>query len=307
MKNNWVSLLGEYDIKETEITYNGYEYEDEENTKKISKGNILSDIYFSEGIIKFNVLLEEIEEPYRCQLMLNYSEKNEKETIMVGINSLLKKIINISYYDNKWNGVSTSADKSNIKANTEYSMKIKVVGSEISVYFENVLICEATSPFPIKNSPIGFSMYGKNNITIENLKVDKFKNKAFVVMQFTDEFNTVYTEVIEKVCDEFNVEAIRADEFYNSTPIIQDIIESIKECNLIIADITPDNPNVFFEVGYSFALNKPIILICDKERDKLPFDISSFRTLFYENSISGKTLFEKNLRKYLKQILNYSD
>ncbi|HNU88170.1 MAG TPA: hypothetical protein PKJ94_07765, partial [Ferruginibacter sp.] len=81
-----------------------------------------------------------------------------------------------------------------------------------------------------------------------------------------------------------------------------DIIKSIKESSLIIADITPDNPNVFYEVGYSHAIDKPTILLCDKKRSKLPFDLTSFRTLFYENSIAGKTQVEQRLRKYLDNL-----
>ena len=94
----------------------------------------------------------------------------------------------------------------------------------------------------------------------------------------------------------------RADEFYTATPIIKDIVKSIKEASVIIAEITPDNPNVFYEVGYAHAINKPTILLSDKTRGKLPFDISGFRTLFYENSIAGKSAVEKNLKKFLENI-----
>jgi len=55
-------------------------------------------------------------------------------------------------------------------------------------------------------------------------------------------------------------------------------------------------------VGYAHAINKPTILLCEKDRDKLPFDISSFRTLFYENSIGGKSEVEKKLTEFLESI-----
>lgn len=45
------------------------------------------------------------------------------------------------------------------------------------------------------------------------------------------------------------------------------------------------------------------ILLAEKGK-KLPFDIQGLRTLFYENSISGKNDIVRNLRKYLKAILN---
>jgi nucleoside 2-deoxyribosyltransferase len=75
---------------------------------------------------------------------------------------------------------------------------------------------------------------------------------------------------------------------------------------VIIADISPINPNVFFEVGYAFALEKPIILLAernDSDGTTLPFDVSPFRVLFYDNSIGGKSKLEDGLRKHLREIL----
>lgn len=84
--------------------------------------------------------------------------------------------------------------------------------------------------------------------------------------------------------------------------IIQDISKHINESKFIIADISPINANVFYEVGYAHALNKPTILIAEKDT-RLPFDVSSFRTLFYENTIGGKNKLENGLRKHIKAIL----
>jgi nucleoside 2-deoxyribosyltransferase len=45
---------------------------------------------------------------------------------------------------------------------------------------------------------------------------------------------------------------------------IEDIKRQIAECRVVIAEITPGNPNVYYEVGYADALNKPLILIADR-------------------------------------------
>ncbi|MFZ4476031.1 MAG: hypothetical protein ACOYPR_12610, partial [Saprospiraceae bacterium] len=80
--------------------------------------------------------------------------------------------------------------------------------------------------------------------------------------------------------------------------ILADITKQIYESKLIIAEISPVNANVFYEVGFAHALNKPTILIAEKST-KLPFDVSPFRTLFYENSIAGKKKIEEGLRKHI--------
>lgn len=95
----------------------------------------------------------------------------------------------------------------------------------------------------------------------------------------------------------------RADEGLGTGLILNDIISAIKNSALVIADITPDNPNVFYEVGFAHALNKPTILLNEKkQREKLPFDISGFRTIFYDNSIGGKKMVEEKLDQFIANI-----
>jgi hypothetical protein len=125
-------------------------------------------------------------------------------------------------------------------------------------------------------------------------------------MQFTSPYNELYSEVIKPICNEFGIESIRADETYGPGLILADVIRQIDEAKFIIAEITPANPNVYYEVGYAHAHNKPTILIADRTIEKLPFDVSPFRTLFYENTIDGKKHIENGLRKHIKAILDPS-
>ena len=124
-------------------------------------------------------------------------------------------------------------------------------------------------------------------------------------MKFEKDFDDLYKEVIKPQCSELGLQAVRADEYYTSSPIIQDIINEINEAAIIICDVTMDNPNVFYELGYAHALQKPIILLADKDkRDRLPFDISSYRTIFYSNTIAGKNKIEKDLCNYINTAIN---
>ena len=68
---------------------------------------------------------------------------------------------------------------------------------------------------------------------------------------------------------------------------------------LVIADLTGLNPNVMFEVGYRFALEKDIIFIAQKGTN-IPFDISTRRTFFYETSDAGFII----LKDYLSTSVN---
>ena len=122
-------------------------------------------------------------------------------------------------------------------------------------------------------------------------------------MQFTQEYNDLYEQVIIPVISKYNMNCIRADDIYTATPILADIINEIKAASIVIADITPDNPNVFYELGFAHALNKPTIVLSEKQRTKLPFDVSGLRTIFYDNSIAGKAKVEQTLTKFIEKII----
>ncbi len=84
--------------------------------------------------------------------------------------------------------------------------------------------------------------------------------------------------------------------------ILQDIITGLVESDVIIAEITPTNANVFYELGYAHARNTPTVLLA-RRNGTLPFDISGHRVIFYDDSIRGKPEVEAALRRHLSSIL----
>ena len=56
--------------------------------------------------------------------------------------------------------------------------------------------------------------------------------------------------------------------------------DDIRKSAACLADITPDNPNVWYELGYAVASDQPVVMICAKGR-KLPFDTHHRNTIFY--------------------------
>ena len=161
-------------------------------------------------------------------------------------------------------------------------------------------------PIPLPRGQAGVWFRDQSDIIVKNFNIKTEPLRAFVIMQFSTPYNELYLEVVRPVCEEFGTEAVRADETYGPGLIIADVVRQIDEANFIIADITPENPNVYYEVGYAHARGKPTILIADRAIEKLPFDLSPFRTLFYENSIDGKRKVEDGLRRHIKAILDPS-
>ena len=53
---------------------------------------------------------------------------------------------------------------------------------------------------------------------------------------------------------------------------------------MCLADISTDNPNVWYELGYAFAANRPVVMVCSDERGaKFPFDIQHRTVIRYKS------------------------
>ncbi len=112
--------------------------------------------------------------------------------------------------------------------------------------------------------------------------------KCFIVCPIGSEDSDIrrrseqlFNHILEPICDENNFECIRVDKINSNDSITSTIVEYLKSSDLVIADLTNHNPNVFFEVGYRSALQKPSIHIIEKD-NVLPFDVSAIRTLHYD-------------------------
>jgi len=295
MKNtNWLVTDGI-----AEITDKIIKYPVQKDDKGYDKYLIVnSDIVFENGEVEFVVTLKD--KKSRCQLILSSDVGNSDLNVGLNVNNHLYGIIKWDFIQKVWENINGTGDPESIIPNQAYQIKITVIASEINLYVNGILVVRGYQN--VRKSQLKIALQGSEEIIISDFKVKNVEPKAFVVMQFSDNYNQLYEEVIKPVCKEFGVICERADEFYTTNMIIDDIVKSIRESSLIIADITPDNPNVFYELGYAHAINKPTILLSDKKREKLPFDVSSFRTLFYDNTIAGKTQVEKRLKGYLEKI-----
>jgi hypothetical protein len=89
--------------------------------------------------------------------------------------------------------------------------------------------------------------------------------------------------------------------------IRDDMISLILEADLVVCDVTTNNPNVFYELGIRQALRKnPTVLILGTEtadtKGKVPFDISVDR--FFEYNVNCPKAAVEELTKYIQATLN---
>jgi hypothetical protein len=131
--------------------------------------------------------------------------------------------------------------------------------------------------------------------------------KCFVMMPFgTTEterimFNEVYNCINDSVEETGNVICHRADKEKRTGEIIVDIIDSLYNAGIAIADLTNKNPNVFYELGVRHSLKNNTILIA-QNIEHVPFDLRQLRVIIYEYSVPGMRLLKNGLIETIKSI-----
>ena len=119
---------------------------------------------------------------------------------------------------------------------------------------------------------------------------------AFVVMPFGKkkggdgspyDFNTIYQTLIKPALELAGFESFRADEATSTGDILTDMFQELLLADLVLADLSIDNANAFYELGIRHAFRKRGIVHIQAGRAYMPFDIFNVRTLPYHITPEG--------------------
>lgn len=143
--------------------------------------------------------------------------------------------------------------------------------------------------------------------TTEKPKPDQ--KKCFIITPLGEEKSEtrrradgVINAVITPVLDSLNIKVITPHGISIPGSIPQQVIQNILYCELVIANLTELNPNVMYELAVRHAKGTPVICIAENGT-KLPFDISSERTIFYNNDMYGVEVLKSDLKKMVENAL----
>lgn len=99
-------------------------------------------------------------------------------------------------------------------------------------------------------------------------------------MPFDPSFDEIYNLFIADALTEAGYEVFRADDIQSHQNILRDLVGAIHSSDLVIADLTTNNANVFYELGVAHTLGKRVILLT-QDIGELPFDLRSYRVVVY--------------------------
>ena len=119
--------------------------------------------------------------------------------------------------------------------------------------------------------------------------------RIFVLMPFAAEFLDVYILGIREVAERLGFTVDRADDIEHNGNILDVVEQRIRQADVVIADMSTRNPNVFYEIGYARAVGRPTVLLC-RNAVEVPFDLQSINYIKYSGIVDLRERLEKRLK-----------
>ncbi|WP_047541369.1 hypothetical protein [Methylotenera versatilis] len=132
--------------------------------------------------------------------------------------------------------------------------------------------------------------------------------KIFMAMPYSEsdvnDYNTALTNAVTKIrLNNQHLNILNYPIMRTHSPthdVIQDILNKIQSCDVFIADITDNNPNVLYEYGFARGQNKACILLRKKSAEQaVKSDYANDLRFHFE----GYTELESNLKTEIEHVL----
>lgn len=110
-----------------------------------------------------------------------------------------------------------------------------------------------------------------------------------------------YSFVIKPCVEKHQFSIHRADEISNTRTITETILSAINRARFIIADLTEERPNCYYEVGYGHAIGKPVMILA-KTGTARHFDLAAHNWTYWDTYEDLKTKLEKRIEGVLSEL-----
>jgi hypothetical protein len=122
-----------------------------------------------------------------------------------------------------------------------------------------------------------------------------------VMMPFASEFDSVY-RTLQGAATAAGLGLQRADNIWEDSVIIQDVVSLIDRSKIVVCDCTGKNSNVFYEIGIAHTLGRDVILITQSAAD-IPFDLRHLRYVLYSNIRAGLLVLQTQLQARINDLV----
>jgi nucleoside 2-deoxyribosyltransferase len=280
-----LSLAVEIDYKSQAISIRRYTWRKFEEEVAAAYRSLGGSVKLNQNLAGFQIdLLVEEETQSRQRLRLAVECKYYKEPVG-------NRIVNDFARVAATLKAANLADRGVIVSHAGYTQDASLVGGNTGLELltlddlrQQVAKLTKTKPAPIAPK----SERKKNEVRARDTAA------CFVVMPFSPELDDVYHLGIREVVSSSGGSCERADELSYVGGIMEKIYDSIRRADVIIAEVTQPNPNVYYEIGFAHALGKPVVIIT-RDIKSSPFDLSGYNHIVYKSIVDLRNRLDATL------------
>lgn len=122
------------------------------------------------------------------------------------------------------------------------------------------------------------------------------KPLVFVAMPFDKKMYDVFHYGIRGAVNKAGYLCERVDDAHFTGDVMERVKMRIKQADLVLADLTQANANVYLEVGYAWGCGKQTVLLV-QDANELKFDVKGQRCLIYSGIRELEELLQNELEK----------
>ena len=126
------------------------------------------------------------------------------------------------------------------------------------------------------------------------------RKTGFIVMPFATKFDPVH-EAARAGIQGAGLEPVRSDDMYTPKAVLEKILRQIAEAEVVVADLTGRNANVFYELGIAHMVKDNVILLAQSSKS-IPFDLRPFGCIIYRSTESGLRELAENLKGAVQEL-----
>lgn len=135
---------------------------------------------------------------------------------------------------------------------------------------------------------------------------------CFVIQPFNDIYNKRFESLYKPAIEAAGMNAYRVDQDSSAVVLVEAIETNIKRAAVCLADISEDNPNVWYELGFAYAAGRPVVMACSDQRGRtakpFPFDIQHRAIVTYKTEAPQDfQVFQQRLADKLKAMLEQGE
>lgn len=141
----------------------------------------------------------------------------------------------------------------------------------------------------------------------QNVKIRVFVAMPYYSDEIVRSTNAIYTRVIQSISSKYNIDISLPGDImtYNGSTmnIVNDVLDRIRNCDICFCDITDNNPNVTYEMGWARALNKYVVILKEEnaEKPKSDYLLDFYSTFKKDAYITLEEAVDKNIKAILKK------